>query len=99
MARAPRCASGRSAIYYVYILQSEKNGKFYIGSTSNVERRLTEHNSGKTKSLKYLRPLRLVFKQEYNNAAQAKRIEQKLKGFKNRNIIQQIVNDGLIKIT
>ncbi|MBN1415662.1 MAG: GIY-YIG nuclease family protein [Bacteroidales bacterium] len=31
-------------MYYVYILQSQKDGKFSIGSTSDVEARLAFHN-------------------------------------------------------
>ncbi len=36
-------------MYYTYILQSQKNqDRFYIGSTSNLKRRISEHNSGKS---------------------------------------------------
>ncbi len=30
--------------YWVYILQSETSGRYYIGHTDNLARRLTEHN-------------------------------------------------------
>jgi putative endonuclease len=33
-------------VYYVYILQSLKNDKLYIGHTNNLSRRLKDHNSG-----------------------------------------------------
>ena len=34
-------------MYYVYSIQSENNpDKYYVGLTTNVERRLEEHNSG-----------------------------------------------------
>jgi len=33
-------------MYYVYILQSLKTGKLYIGHTDNLARRLEKHNSG-----------------------------------------------------
>jgi hypothetical protein len=32
--------------YYVYVLRSEKDGKFYVGYTNNVRKRLEQHNSG-----------------------------------------------------
>jgi putative endonuclease len=38
--------------YFVYILKSLKDGRFYKGQTQNIEKRLLEHNSGKTKSTK-----------------------------------------------
>lgn len=83
-------------MYYLYILKSVKNNRYYIGSTNNIERRLLEHNSGKTKSLKYLRPLKLVFKKEFMIDADAKAIERKLKKFKNKNILESIIKDQRI---
>jgi len=36
-------------MYYTYILQSLSNpDRFYIGSTSDLKRRITDHNSGKS---------------------------------------------------
>ncbi|MGC9363771.1 MAG: GIY-YIG nuclease family protein, partial [Fidelibacterota bacterium] len=43
-------------MYYVYILQSEKDGGFYIGYTTDLIRRIQQHNAGKTRSLKHRRP-------------------------------------------
>ncbi len=34
-------------MYYVYILQSQKNKRLCKGFTSNLTKRITEHNSGK----------------------------------------------------
>jgi predicted GIY-YIG superfamily endonuclease len=34
-------------MYYVYLLQSLKNKSLYIGCTSNLKKRLMEHNSKK----------------------------------------------------
>lgn len=40
--------SGKTAFYYVYILQSESDrNRFYVGFTHNLKTRLKEHNSGK----------------------------------------------------
>lgn len=33
-------------MYYTYILQSQKNGKLYVGSTSDLEKRFKDHNDG-----------------------------------------------------
>ena len=35
-----------NTFYYVYVLQSEEDREFYAGCTSNIEKRLGEHNSG-----------------------------------------------------
>jgi len=44
-------------MYYVYIIQSKKDGRLYKGFTSDLENRLKEHKEGKTKSTKSFRPL------------------------------------------
>ncbi|MBK6912191.1 MAG: GIY-YIG nuclease family protein [Ignavibacteriales bacterium] len=44
-------------MYFVYILQSLKDNKRYIGSTNEIQRRVEEHNSGKVKSTRNRSPL------------------------------------------
>ncbi|MDQ0969316.1 putative GIY-YIG superfamily endonuclease [Flavobacterium sp. W4I14] len=43
-------------MFYSYILKSEKDGKYYYGSTENLEIRLIKHNRGDVKSTKARRP-------------------------------------------
>ncbi|MFA7653957.1 MAG: GIY-YIG nuclease family protein [Candidatus Magasanikbacteria bacterium] len=83
---------------FVYILQSEKNGSYYVGSTINLEKRIFEHNTGQTKSLKYLLPLKLVFFQKFGDIGLARALEYKIKNFKSRKIIEQIIVDQKIKM-
>ena len=47
-------------MWYVYLLQN-KYGKWYTGTTSNMQKRILEHNSGKTKSSKHGLPWRVVY--------------------------------------
>jgi putative endonuclease len=39
-------------VYIVYAIQSEKDGRIYVGFSSNAVKRLAQHNSGRTKSTK-----------------------------------------------
>ncbi|WP_420846908.1 GIY-YIG nuclease family protein [Mucilaginibacter straminoryzae] len=32
--------------FYTYILQSQKNSRFYVGHTANLDERLNRHNNG-----------------------------------------------------
>ena len=48
-------------MYYVYILLSEKDGKFYTGSTNDLKRRINEHNSGRVNSTKDRLPMKLIY--------------------------------------
>ena len=85
-------------MYYLYILKSIIDNKYYIGSTDSIERRLEEHNRGQTKSTKFRRPFKLIFTQKYSTLKEARYIEKKLKSFKNKKIIDRIVAEGSIKL-
>ena len=47
--------------FYVYVLRSRLDGKFYTGFTSDLNHRLTEHNSGKVTSTKSRIPMELIY--------------------------------------
>lgn len=79
-------------MYYVYILKSLKNGKYYIGCTENLKRRLKEHNSGKTKSNQYNRPFELVYREEYASLSEARKREYAIKAKKSRKYISNLIN-------
>lgn len=83
---------------FVYILKSAVNGRYYVGSTNDLDRRLKEHNAGKTASVKNLRPLELVFSQKFATLIEARRIEAKLKQFKSRKILDKIVLEQIINL-
>lgn len=83
---------------YVYILRSLVNGRYYVGSTNDLERRLNEHNSGKTKSIKNLRPLEVVFSKKFITLEEARKIEVKLRKFKSRKILDKIVAEQTINL-
>ena len=48
-------------MYYTYVLQSEKDGKFYTGFTSNLKLRFEQHNQGSVGTTRDRRPLRLIY--------------------------------------
>jgi putative endonuclease len=65
--------------YYVYVLWSEKDGKFYVGYTKDIRRRLDEHNSGRVPSTKKRTPLRLIYWEGCLNQQDATKREKYLK--------------------
>ena len=79
-------------MYYVYILKSLKNGRFYTGSTNNLERRMHEHNVGQTKYTSKAGPFELVYKEPYNTSLGAKRREKFLKRGKGRELLKSILD-------
>jgi len=82
---------------YVYILQNEK-GNYYIGSTTDVDRRFKQHKEGHTPSTSRMKGLKLVFSQKFDTLERARYIEYRLKKLKRHDYIEKIVNDGFIKI-
>ena len=52
-------------MFYVYVLESEKDQSWYIGFTGDLKRRLQEHLRGDTTSIRYKRPLRLIYYEAY----------------------------------
>ena len=61
--------------YFVYALRSKVDGRIYVGFSSNLERRLKEHNSGKTKSTKGYVPWELIYWEEANSRIEARKRE------------------------
>ena len=57
--------------YFVYFLQSLKNGDIYVGSTSNLKRRVATHNSGRVRSTKANKPWVLIEFMVYKSRAEA----------------------------
>lgn len=82
---------------YVYILQFKKSDIFYIGSTSDLERRLKQHLSGHTSTTKRLGEFNLVFSQQLNDLSQARKVERRIKSWKRRDYIEKIIQDGYIR--
>jgi len=70
--------------YFIYVLKSETTDSSYVGHTSNLEKRLVEHNNGKSLSTRGKRPWRLVHKEEYATRSEAVSRERYFKSVKGR---------------
>ena len=75
-------------MFYTYILKSKKNDRLYIGSTDNLKRRFTEHNSGiGGKYTKDNRPFGILYYEAYTSYDLAKQPEKFYKtGYGRENI-------------
>ena len=71
-------------LYFIYVLKSETTDSSYVGYTSNLEKRLVEHNNGKSLSTRRKRPWRLVYKEEYSTRSEAASRERYFKSIKGR---------------
>ena len=66
-------------MYYVYVLQSEMDHGLYIGYSSDLRRRMTEHYDGLSLATKHRRPWRLVYYEAYLEEVDARGREVFLK--------------------
>ena len=66
-------------MYYVYIIKSLNRNYSYIGVTSDISKRIKEHNNGCSKSTKPYRPFMLAHEEEYKTLSEARKREWFLK--------------------
>jgi len=64
---------------YVYILYSETRSGYYVGQTTDIEKRLKRHNSGKVISTRGGLPWELVLQLEVPTRSEAMLLERKIK--------------------
>lgn len=84
-------------MYYVYVIESQKNGDLYKGFTKDVNNRLKEHNSGLTFSTKNFRPWKLVYCEIFINKEDAVERERYLKGSWGRKFLKDVIKNYLRK--
>jgi putative endonuclease len=82
-------------MYSVYILQSLKDNKTYVGFSSDVERRFKEHNLGRVRATKYRQPLKILFTEEFENEQEAKKRELYWKSGAGRRKLKKYFNDNI----
>ena len=78
-------------MFYTYILQSLKNGRYYVGSCEDKERRFHQHNSGLVKSTKFYLPWKIVYTEKYKTLQEARKREYQVKGWKKRIAIEKLI--------
>lgn len=78
-------------MYTVYILQSLKDKRTYVGCTHNLNNRISEHNYGEVQSTRNRRPLKLIYKEEFSNKIEAFKREKHFKTSWGRRQLRKIL--------
>jgi len=73
--------------YFVYILKSSKDNRFYIGQTNNLDDRINRHNTGQVIATRNRRPLQIVHTETFASRAAAMKREKYLKSLKSSKYI------------
>ena len=78
---------------FLYIIQCEETGRFYIGSCICVKKRITDHNRGNTRSTKPYGPWKLVYCEKYSYLKDARKRERQIKRWKSRVVIMKLIQE------
>lgn len=84
--------------YCVYVLLSLKDGMFYIGSTTNLKQRLTDHFHGNSKATEPRRPFRVVFCEYFLSKTDMLRREGYFKTTAGKKALKIMLRDSLVSL-
>jgi len=79
-------------MFYVYVLKSLVNDKYYIGYTKDINLRLRKHNNGDVQSTRKFRPWMLLGFEVFEKSNEARWREHELKnhGIKKKLLIKNL---------
>lgn len=86
-------------MYYTYVLLFKKQSpKFYVGSTEDIEQRLSQHRSGSVTTTKGASKIDLVYFEGCKNKTDARKRELQLKTGFGRGYINKRIENYLKEI-
>ncbi|MBK8912795.1 MAG: GIY-YIG nuclease family protein [Chlorobi bacterium] len=74
--------------FFIYIIQSQTTGRFYIGQTNNVYQRVVRHNQGGCTATRNKGPWILCAVRAFNSRAEAMAEERALKAKKSSHFLR-----------
>lgn len=86
-------------MHYTYVLVSERDGRLYAGSTSDLRQRIQAHREGRVRSTAYRRPLTLIYYEACLEVEEARRRERFLKTGKGKRYLNKRLAISLAKIS
>ncbi|MEK7632133.1 MAG: GIY-YIG nuclease family protein [Patescibacteria group bacterium] len=84
-------------MFTVYILQSLKTGRYYIGHCKNLVARISEHNAGRVRSTKSGVPWKTTFSEQCQTRGEAQKSERKIKKYKGGVQFRALLNGTIRK--
>jgi len=74
-------------MFYLYLIESETSGRYYIGQTDDLQRRLVDHSGHRKKFTNGKGPWRLIGYKSFHSRSEAIMEERRLKRAKNRKYV------------
>lgn len=79
---------------WVYVLENKETNRYYVGSTTNIDKRIKQHKQGHTRTTRVLGTTELVYTEIYNTIEEARRREKQIKSYKSKKYIRSLIVKG-----
>ena len=86
-------STNSNMFFYVYVLESLRDKKRYVGYTKDLKQRLKKHNSGQNISTNPRKPYKLIYYEACMNEEDAKRREKYFKVTGGRRFLAKRLRD------
>ena len=83
--------------FWVYALQSLKDGRYYVGNTQDIEDRVRRRNAGDYRYTKGHRPWKLVYRERVKSRSEAVKLERFFKTGVGRKILNKNISQYLYR--
>ncbi len=78
--------------YFVYVLRSVSNGRFYVGQTQDLVERLRRHSEGRSYYTRSRGPWVIVHTETFATRAEAMKREKELKNRRSRSYLLDVIS-------
>ena len=82
-------------MYFTYVLYSVSINSYYVGYTSDLEKRLSKHNTNHLGFTGRAKDWNIVYVEEFANKESAIARERKIKGWKSRKMIEKLISSAV----
>ena len=84
--------------FCVYVLLSQVDHLLYVGYSTNLQKRIEDHNAGNSKSTAPRRPLELIYCEFHSSRMDAQRREKYFKTSAGRKAIKLMLRKSLVDL-
>ena len=78
-------------MYYAYVLKSIEHDYYYKGHCQNLDKRLQQHNSGMTESIRPYIPFKVIYSEEFETETEAIVREKYFKSAAGRRFLKKVL--------
>jgi len=82
-------ATNSKSLFFTYVLKSDRHDYYYKGHCQDLEKRISQHNSGMTKSIRSYIPFHLVYFEIFQTEAEAVKREKYFKSAAGRRFLKR----------